>query len=158
MPGQESVEQWKKFDVINYERSEGPSSDSSLHVDCRSVMFDLGRELQLHSPHIFAGWRNFLFTIWTFPSTLFLSKHNNAEEYFWILRMELFPFSPIGSTLEAKARRCNEPTNPANTFLFPRCQMRTFFVAYFFLVPNTYIFPWPTTHLLFICVTFDIKS
>ena len=45
MPGQESVEQWKKFEVINYERSEGPSS---LHVDCRSVMFDLGRELQLH--------------------------------------------------------------------------------------------------------------
>ena len=97
---------------------------------------------------------------WTFLSTLFLSKHNNAEEYFWILRMELFPFSPIGSTLEetAKARRCNQPTNPANTFLFPRCQMRTFFVAYFFPVPNTYIFPWPTTHLLFICVTFDIKS
>ena len=48
MHGQESVEQWKKFEVINYERSEGPSSDSSLHVDCRSVMFDLGRELQLH--------------------------------------------------------------------------------------------------------------
>ena len=78
--------------------------------------------------------------------------------FFWILRMEFFYFSPIGSTLEAKARRCNQPTNPANTFLFPRCQMRTFFVAYFFLVPNTYIFPWPTTHLLFICVTFDIKS
>ena len=82
--------------------------------------------------------------------------------FFWILlRMEVFPFPPIGPTLEGAAGAGNgksQTLQPTNITFSLCCQMRTFFVAYLPPSPNTYLFPWPTTHLLLICVTFDIKS
>ena len=119
------------------------------------------------TPHIFAGWGNFLFITWTFPSTLYFSEliiNMQKNTFFWIFRMELFLFS-IRFDLEG-GRLGQEPAKPDVATIRPTRPIH-FFSS---LLPNAYIlrriFPprakyvsflfWTTTYLLIFCVTLDI--
>lgn len=138
----------KRLEVINYERSEGRSSNSprmsivdrlcsTLAENFNSTYLCRLKKLLIHYVDL------------SFHPLFFSTHYQCAKEYFLLdIKDGTFPFFHSVWPWRGAARAGNgksqtlQPTEQPGQYISfpPSCQMRTFFVACFPPAPNTYLF------------------